>query len=142
MNDRRKIIAGLVIAIVVFTIPFWYGLFTLAAGNRVGPPDFDLPTGKCVEPDMRARHMDILEGWREAVVRGDGKKEYYKSSAGKEFEMSLTKTCLLQCHAGGGGEPASPSPDAAASAQQAFCQKCHQYADVWPDCWDCHVGGK
>jgi len=54
------------------------------------------------------------------VVR-DGER-YYTSTSGEQFVMSLTSTCLV-CHAD----------------RDAFCTTCHDYANVKPTCWDCHV---
>ena len=126
MNDKPIIIAGLVIALVVLTSPIWYAL---AAGEPGDRPELVLPEGEteCVKDVdyMRGHHMDLLEEWRNEVVR-DGNAEKYTSSSG-EYEKSLTKTCLLQCHVNQG------------TSQADFCGKCHEYADVHPTCWDCHV---
>ena len=124
MNDKPIIIAGLVIALVVLTSPIWY---SLAAGEPGDRPELALPEGKCVESVdyMLGHHMDLLEEWRNEVVR-EGNTEKYKSSSG-EYEKSLTNTCLLQCHV------------TQTTSQADFCGKCHEYADVHPTCWDCHV---
>ena len=45
---------------------------------------------------MRAHHMELLDQWRNAVVR-EGKKTYVSRTSGASYEMSLTKTCL-GCH--------------------------------------------
>jgi len=127
MNDKPIIIAGLVIALVVLMSPIWY---SLAAGEPGDRPELALPKGEteCVEDldYMRGHHMDLLEKWRNEVVR-DGNTEKYRSTSGKEYEKSLTKTCLMQCHVTG------------QIGKADFCGKCHEYADVRPTCWDCHV---
>lgn len=127
MNDKPIIIAGLVIALVVLTSPIWYAL---AAGEPWNRPELVLPEGEteCVEDVdyMLGHHMDLLEEWRNEVVR-DGDTEEYTSKSGKKYEKSLTKTCLLQCHVN------------QQTSQTDFCGKCHEYADVYPTCWDCHV---
>ena len=128
MNDKPIIIAGLVIALVVLTSPIWY---SLAAGEPGGKPEYTLPLpkGECVEDVagyMLGHHMDLLEAWRNEVVR-EGDTEEYESDSGKKYEKSLTKTCLLQCHVN------------QETSQADFCGKCHEYADVHPTCWDCHV---
>jgi hypothetical protein len=69
---------------------------------------------------MRAEHMQILDLWREVVVRGG--QRTYTNPKGKEFVMSLSNTCL-DCH----------------SNKADFCDKCHNYASVRPYCWDCHI---
>jgi len=101
------------------TAPAWY-----AIGRGKGqPPELEKPAGKtrCVEPPpvMRARHMQLLDDWRDAVVRrGEG---VYVASDGQRHRMSLTGTCL-GCHV----DPAK------------FCVKCHEYVGVEAFCWDCH----
>ncbi len=77
---------------------------------------------ECVEATdyMRANHMDLLDQWRDTVVRDDVRT--YTSKAGKSYTMSLSDTCL-DCH----------------SNKDQFCDACHTYSAVTPYCWDCHV---
>jgi [DsrC]-trisulfide reductase subunit J len=112
-----RIIGGLVLAGAVGTSPAWVGL----ARGKGEPPRLQLPQGQCVEPVsfMRARHMELLDQWRNKVVR-EGERVYVASD-GRSHTMSLTGTCL-GCH-GDAGE---------------FCNRCHQYAGVEAPCWDCH----
>ena len=121
MNDKPKIIVGLVIAMIALTSPFWY---TLAAGGAT-TPELVVPEGKCVEDAeyMRANHMDLLNQWRDRVVR-QGQKEH-TSSSGTKHLMSLTKTCM-GCH----------------DKREDFCKRCHDYANVQPTCWSCHHESK
>ncbi len=120
MHDTGKVLLGLAVFAGVATGPVWYGI-----GRGKGqPPQLEKPVGgatRCIEPTpvMRARHMEILNQWRDAVVRGD--QRVYVASDGQRHRMSLTGTCL-RCHA----EPAK------------FCTKCHEYAGVEAFCWDCH----
>ena len=119
MNDKPTILAGLVIALVVLTIPFWYAL---AAGRPDAPPELEVPDGKCVADTdyMRANHMDLLNQWRDEVVRqGD---ESQIEVDGRMYHKSLTRGCMA-CH----------------TNRESFCRRCHDYADVRPVCWDCHV---
>jgi hypothetical protein len=120
MKDKPIIISGIVVVVVVLTFPFWYAL---GSGRNNAPPELDKPPGKCLEDVeyMRAHHVDLLKEWRELVVR-DGKK-YDPKRPG--CEMSLTKTCM-SCH----------------TNRATFCDRCHNYADVRPACWDCHVDGQ
>ena len=67
--------------------------------------------------------MELLNEWRIKSVR-EG-TNVYVASDGQEYEMSLQNTCL-SCH----------------SNKENFCDSCHSYAEVNPDCWDCHVGGE
>lgn len=85
------------------------------------------PEKQCVESTqyMRAKHMDLLNEWKKSVTR-EGKRIYVASS-GREYEMSLTRTCLA-CH----------------SNKAEFCDQCHNYASVEYarprlECWDCHT---
>ncbi len=127
MSDKGVIVVGLVIFVGLVTFPFWY---TRAAGSSaaLARPALELPTDatQCVEdkPFMTAHHMELLNQWRDAVVR-EGQTQYTSWAFGTHYEMSLTKTCL-RCHRNG----------------QTFCDRCHNYADVHPGCWDCHVEPK
>ena len=125
MTDRTLIAGGLALVLVLGGYPVWSGL---GADGDVGRPELERardPSG-CVEDTlfMRANHQQLLNDWRTAVVR-DGEWTYTSTSGaheGEHFEMSLTGTCL-DCHA----------------SQDAFCGRCHEYADVEPTCWGCHV---
>lgn len=119
MHDAGRVVLGLAVFAGLVTAPAWY-----AIGRGKGqPPELEKPTGatRCVEPTpvMRARHMEILDEWRDAVVRGD--QRVYVASDGQRHRMSLTGTCL-GCHV----DPAK------------FCIRCHEYAGVEAFCWDCH----
>lgn len=123
MYDSGKIIVGLIILIGLFTSPIWYDL---ASGESAKKPKIILPVDEdikeCVASTeyMRSSHMDLLNEWRDEVVR-EGNR-IYTSPTGKEFEMSLTKTCM-NCH----------------SNKTEFCDQCHDYLGVTPYCWECHV---
>ncbi|PKN59851.1 MAG: menaquinol oxidoreductase [Deltaproteobacteria bacterium HGW-Deltaproteobacteria-11] len=119
------IILGLLIFVVGITFPFWYG-----KGRSMPPPVLSLDTPvinaltvkRCVEDTafMRASHMKFLNAWRDEAVR-EGVR-LYKAKDGRTFEKSLTGTCL-QCH----------------SNKEQFCDRCHNYVDVKPSCYNCHV---
>jgi hypothetical protein len=70
---------------------------------------------------MKSWHMDLLNTWRDDVVR-EGKRIHVSRDYGTRYEMSLTKTCL-GCH----------------SNKKKFCDQCHDYIGVEPYCWDCHI---
>jgi len=121
MYDAGKIFAGLIIFILLVTSPFWY--------NRAMGKSLQMPVPKivtterlCVLPraEMRARHMALLDNWRQTVVR-TGERTYVTED-GRRFNMSLTLTCM-KCH-----------PN-----KSEFCDKCHNYEEVQPICWNCHV---
>ncbi|TET31651.1 MAG: hypothetical protein E3J72_21810 [Planctomycetota bacterium] len=125
--SKGIIIAGLIVFLIVATFPVWY---TSAAGGSRPQPEppardakvFEGKEYRCVEDKvyMTGNHMQLLDNWRNLVVR-EGER-FYTSEAGEQYEMSLTKTCL-KCH---------PERD-------RFCNKCHDYANVYPTCWNCHV---
>ena len=122
MYDASKIVAGLAVFVVLATSPLWYNALNAASPEA---PALQQPTNEsteCVEETgyMRANHMDLLDTWRDTVVREDVRT--YTSEAGKDYTMSLSDTCL-DCH----------------SNKEQFCDACHTYSAVTPYCWDCHV---
>ncbi len=119
MYNAGKIIVGIIIFLVLFTFPFWY------SKGKPGPaPKLELPKDakQCVEATayMKASHMQLLDSWRDSVVR-DGNR-IYVSASGKKYNMSLQNTCL-KCH----------------KTREKFCDRCHNYVDVTPKCWECHI---
>ncbi|MEE9442324.1 MAG: sulfate reduction electron transfer complex DsrMKJOP subunit DsrJ [candidate division Zixibacteria bacterium] len=121
MYDSGKVIIGLVIFLILITFPMWYNV---ATGEAENVPELEKPVkgDACVADTeyMRSFHMDVLNQWRDAVVR-DGQR-IYTAPDGRKFNMSLTHTCL-DCHA----------------SRKNFCEKCHTYLKVTPYCWDCHT---
>ncbi|MFZ5945306.1 MAG: sulfate reduction electron transfer complex DsrMKJOP subunit DsrJ [Bacillota bacterium] len=126
MYNSRNIIIGLIIFVGVFTFPF-----ILGAGKSPQAPELSLDTPKINElavkesiedvEFMRANHMQLLNDWKVSVVR-DGNRVYISEKTGQAYDMSLQNTCL-DCH----------------SNKEQFCDACHTYAQVEPNCWDCHV---
>ena len=121
MYNAGKIIIGLLIFIAVISFPFWYDA---ADGTTAAAPKLEIITTatQCVAPTdyMRSSHMNLLDEWRDEVVRGGAR--YMDAPDGKRYEMSLTNTCL-DCH----------------SNKAEFCDRCHNYLGVEPYCWDCHI---
>lgn len=172
MQDGGKIFVGLGIALILLLFPLWYNI-----GKTSPAPDPKLTklaesAKTCVRSTefMRTEHMQVLEAWRNAVVRDgnrwevmgpsgpdsqiemqvlqeirdrlnsavlevpgfgvvrewfpDGDAELLVTMPGdpKKYEMSLQNTCM-KCH----------------SNKEEFCDQCHNYANVSPFCWDCHV---
>jgi len=122
MNDKKYIIAGLAIFVVLMTFPFWFNM-----GKAAPPPEViltpkALAAKECVRPTalMKVEHQQLLDVWRDTVTR-DGRR-IYVNEQGKQFNMSLSNTCL-DCH----------------SNKAEFCDRCHNYASVSPYCWDCHI---
>ena len=120
MYDAGKIIPGLIIFGVLLTSPIWY---SVASGqiSYVPQPKIVTEAKQCVESKeyMRENHMHLLDQWRQMVVRDD--EHIYVASDGRQYDISLTDTCL-KCH-----------PN-----KQEFCDQCHNYTGVKPNCWDCH----
>ena len=122
MYDSGKIITGIAVFLVVVAFPIWY---TAASGGAEGFDERTLqaPKGeRCIleKSLMRTTHMEVLEDWRDSVVR-EGNRVVDVEGLG-QVEMSLTRGCLY-CH----------------GSYENFCKKCHDYADVTPYCWDCHI---
>ena len=125
MYDSGKIIAGLIIFIILMTFPIWYNAIA-GKGNYV--PDIEIATrdmpgrDQCVMTTdyMRANHMDLLNQWRDDVVRLG--ERVHVAPDGKKYDRSLSNTCM-DCH----------------SNKVRFCDRCHDYMGVAPYCWQCHI---
>ena len=126
MYDAGKILGGVIVFVALATSPIWYNAVT--ASPATAPELAKPPNGstRCVEDTavMRATHMDLLNQWRNDVVR-NGQRDYVSSTNGKIYDMSLSRTCM-DCH----------------SNKAEFCDACHTYMAVSPYCWDCHVEPK
>jgi len=124
MYDAGKIIIGLIVFLIIITFPVWYNV---AMGNATYFPQLEYPADaeQCVADSayIRASHMDLLNTWRDQVIR-QGIRIYHAPD-GREFEMSLSNTCM-KCH----------------NNKEEFCDKCHNYLAVDPYCWDCHIEPK
>ena len=133
LYDGGKILIGLLVFVGIATFPFYYNI-----GKANTKPELKTDTpaiqawekkyGKkeCVESKeyMRAEHMQLLNNWRDAVVRGMY-RQYISMTNGKPFNMSLQNGCLV-CH----------------SNKKHFCDQCHNYMAVKPYCFDCHIQPK
>ena len=121
MYDTPKVLLGLVIFFVLITFPIWYNT---AGGTADYVPVLEkaVKGTTCVADTtyMKTSHMDLLNQWRDEVVRYN--QRVYVAPDGTEYNKSLTHTCL-DCHAD----------------KEQFCDKCHNYLKVDPYCWDCHV---
>jgi hypothetical protein len=154
MYDGGKIITGLIIGLLaLFLWPFFYD-----RGGQAGvSPKPELTAkakaaGECVAPTpyMREYHMQLLDDWRQTVVRdgeryydtskgtwhlrllgdiedatADAGERYYKDTDKKMYYKSLQLTCM-DCH----------------SNKSKFCDECHNYMGVAPYCWECHIEPK
>jgi hypothetical protein len=131
--DGKYILAGLIIFLAMVALPFLPNV-----GKTIPPPERQLDTPvikkiaekdrKCIMPTewMRANHMQMLVDWRDNVVRSDEKGapevREFVSPDGRKFLASLTNTCL-DCH----------------SNKEKFCDQCHNYVAVVPNCFGCHL---
>lgn len=123
----KAVAVGLAIFLVVFGAPL---LLNMGKVHPVPQPSLDTPAiqklaekeRQCVEPTewMRANHMQLLWDWREQVVRTG--ERYYTTSQGKKVLASLSNNCM-ECH----------------SNKSQFCDQCHNYVAVAPNCWGCHL---
>ncbi len=122
MKDNKWIISGIVVFVLIALFPFWYNRGKAAPAPKVELTEQAKAAKECVRSTayMKAEHMQLLDVWRHAVVREA--KRVYVNPQGKEFNMSLSNTCL-DCH----------------SNKADFCDRCHNYASVRPYCWDCHI---
>jgi hypothetical protein len=125
MYDTGKILTGLVIFIGLVTAPFWFGM---GSSDEAPKPTVLTAKGdKCIESAafMRANHMQILDTWRDDVVRNNDRIHKSVEHDGLTFDKSLSNTCM-DCH----------------SNKAEFCDSCHEYSSVRPYCWECHVEPK
>lgn len=128
MYDSGKIIPGLLIFILMITLPIWYNNLI---GNVGAAPTKDpnlvpemiqgavFPNGQKHLPaeGMRAKHMEVLKGIH---VTAQG---YNPVKDGQKPTMSC-----IACHM-----------DMSGKNPLQFCDSCHSYAGVTiPDCWTCH----
>jgi hypothetical protein len=120
MRDRPVILSGLALFLLAVTFPFWYNA---AAAKTTLNLKLPRVAKQCVEPAarMRASHMRMLSDWRDRKVRESVRT--YTNSGGTRYQISLTQTCLTQCH----------------ENKTEFCDRCHTYVGLsGPYCWDCH----
>ena len=135
LYDFKYIGLGLLIFFALVLSPILPNL-----GKTVAAPDPKLDTPaiqklaekerKCVMPTdyMRAYHMQMLVDWREEVVRSKGAgggpvdDRMFVNPEGKKYLASLSNTCM-ECH----------------SNKSQFCDQCHNYVAVTPNCWGCHL---
>lgn len=124
LYDGGKIIPGILLFFTGITFPMWYN-FAKGAAGTVPEPKITISEKRCVAPKeiMRATHMELLNEWRDRVVRHN--QRFFITVDGRRYEMSLCRTCM-NCHAN----------------KKEFCDSCHNYVGVDPYCWNCHVEPK
>lgn len=121
MYDASKVVTGLIVFLGIAAFPVTYGIAGNLADVKAGQQVVSNEK-QCVEPAdyMRAQHMRLLGDWRESVVRANQRQ--YIASDGRKYDISLSNTCM-KCH----------------SNKTQFCDRCHSYLGVEPNCWNCHV---
>jgi len=122
MYDKGPVMAGLIVFVIIVMLPFWYNHGKAAPAPELKLTEKAKAAKECVmtKEEMKAGHMQLLDEWRDNVVRKTDR--IYVNNKGKEFNMSLSNSCL-DCH----------------SNREEFCDKCHNYVSVSPYCWDCHI---
>ena len=122
MFNKGPVMAGLIVFLAIVTSPIWLNAFKSAPAPEIILTEKAQAAGTCVRDKdyMTTQHMQLLDVWRDSVVR-DGNRMYINTD-GKNYNMSLSNTCL-DCH----------------SNKAEFCDRCHNYASVTPYCWDCHI---
>ena len=91
--------------------------------SRVPRPALAAPSGgSCVEETetMRRNHMELIKHQRDRTVR-EGIRTTRHSLA----------NCVA-CHA-------DPKTGRVTGSKDAFCEACHAYVAVKPDCFECHA---
>ena len=77
---------------------------------------------------MRANHMQTagrlagIGGPQQGAGGGPTEDRMFVNPEGKKFLASLSNTCM-ECH----------------SNKTQFCDQCHNYVAVAPNCWGCHL---
>ncbi len=120
MHNTGSVIVGVLIFLALVTFPIWYNAASETSDFK---PELEKAIGEqCVRDTeyMVGNHMDLLNQWREEVVRGGDR--FFVDASGTRREKSLSNTCL-DCHVN----------------KDKFCDQCHNYMGVTPYCWDCHV---
>ncbi|NEX12254.1 MAG: hypothetical protein C1942_06090 [Prosthecochloris sp.] len=114
-------ISGIVALVLLIAIT----LFRDDGSTQTGPSELGqaapVDSSMCIASKeyMQAHHMQVLDKWRHDSVR-EGNRTHVTPD-GRHFDKSL-QTCL-GCHAN----------------NRFFCFMCHQYANVKPTCWNCHL---
>ncbi|TCD48239.1 hypothetical protein [Chlorobium sp. N1] len=117
----KKILIGAAAALMLLAAAY------LATGAETGlvsdPASAAAPdTTGCIYPKeyMHSHHMQVLADWKEHAAH-EGPDAVMTAPDGRRFQKDLA-TCL-GCH----------------SDNRQFCFSCHTYANVKPNCWNCHI---
>lgn len=114
MMNNKGAIAVVIMLLGLLAAPLLYtaagnGVFTKAPAPRLAKA---VNATQCVEPAewMRANHQMLLTHQRDAIVRDGDRNRKYRIEG------------CSACHA----------------KRADFCDRCHDYAGVKPECFDCH----
>ncbi len=127
MYDKGKVLIGLAIFVIAALSIVGYNatMGDVDSFRTDGKPGPEKPVGhdKCVKETayMQTSHMVLLNEWRDEVIR-EGKRELVETVGGEMVEKSLQNGCM-GCHI----------------SKVKFCDRCHDYTNVKPYCWDCHL---
>lgn len=117
MTGLRLVLAAVVVMLL--------GIAPVLAGDGPGPAIPKAKGERCVEDTnlMRRDHMELLKHQRDATMRD-----------GIRTKGHSLKECFT-CHVvnGSDGNPVTIASD------KHFCNACHSYAAVGPDCFACHA---
>lgn len=95
---------------------------TASAHESSFTPKLDIGKGgKCVEDEstMRNHHYELIRHQRDDTMR--------KGIRGGKYSLAG----CVDCHA-------SKKNNSVLGSSENFCQGCHEYAAVKPDCFECH----
>ncbi|MBF0093678.1 MAG: Hdr-like menaquinol oxidoreductase cytochrome c subunit [Alphaproteobacteria bacterium] len=111
--------------VLVMVVAALFGVLPALAGDGPFPTIPKGKGGKCVEDTqfMRRNHMDLLKHQRDETMR-EGIRTTEHGLQG-----------CISCHAvqGADGKPVT------IKSEEHFCNACHSYAGVSPDCFACHA---
>jgi len=117
VSQRRR---GVTFALALMTLPLLFALVGFSTRLVAQTPWLEppRPNTTCILPreQMRYQHMIHLKALRDRVVRQGQRADL----AGAQPQgMSSCRTCHAQ--------------------RERFCDRCHEQAGVWPDCFGCHA---
>jgi hypothetical protein len=118
---HKNTLIGLVIVAMLAAAAY----LATGAETRDASPAADSGTADstgCIYPKeyMQTHHMQVLADWKEHAAH-EGPDAVMKAPDGRRFQKDLA-TCL-GCH----------------DNNRFFCFSCHNYANVKPNCWNCHI---
>jgi len=113
-NDARALIVIITVVAILFPLGYSVVSAVFSQGTQSSQPFLEKPDEKyenCVKDTtyMRFHHMDLLKEIRDEVMR-----------EGKRGEIGIGS--CRECH----------------TSREQFCDKCHDVANLYVDCFGCH----